>query len=267
MKCCREKKKEWKIYAVKSLPLLSYDLKAFQQQLPLILRFNTLLSRYNFKTRVREKHYPVKITREKKKDSLQFFQNHLITSSSVFPLNVHRAKHLFLPVFFSRGIGGAILFLMLCAAIYEYKATPSDKDAESLSVSNNNERLSNFSNKNLNQDHGVVQENGEELIEKGKSLQKDLPDHSKKSKKGKIRTIRFYFYISNSLVYAIFFRRVSRLLDHVSDGVQSHQERGQDYQHRTCRERQSHLFARITSVFIGMGGHGAYLSSSFFHRW
>ncbi|KAG9433383.1 nose resistant to fluoxetine protein 6 isoform X1 [Apis mellifera carnica] len=82
------------------------------------------------------------------------------------------------------GIGGAILFLMLCAAIYEYKATPSDKDAESLSVSNNNERLSNFSNKNLNQDHGVVQENGEELIEKGKSLQKDLPDHSKKSKKG-----------------------------------------------------------------------------------
>lgn len=29
MKCCREKKKEWKIYAVKSLPLLSYDLKAF----------------------------------------------------------------------------------------------------------------------------------------------------------------------------------------------------------------------------------------------
>lgn len=128
---------------------------------------------------------------------MQFFQNHLITNSSVFPLNVHRAKHLFLPVFFSRGIGGAILFLMLCAAIYEYKATPSDKDAESLSVSNNNERLSNFSNKNLNQDHGVVQENGEELIEKGKSLQKDLPDHSKKSKKGKTRTnkIRFYSYI------------------------------------------------------------------------
>ncbi|XP_003698910.1 nose resistant to fluoxetine protein 6-like [Apis florea] len=85
------------------------------------------------------------------------------------------------------GIGGAMLLLMLCAAIYEYRTMPSDKDAESLSVSNNNERLSNFSNKNLNQDHHGVgpQENGEELIEKGKSLQKDMPsDHSKKKRKG-----------------------------------------------------------------------------------
>lgn len=80
-----------------------------------------------------------------------------------------------------------MLLLMLCAAIYEYRTMPSDKDAESLSVSNNNERLSNFSNKNLNQDHHGVgpQENGEELIEKGKSLQKDMPsDHSKKKRKG-----------------------------------------------------------------------------------
>lgn len=72
---------------------------------------------------------------------------------------------------------------MLCAVIYEYRTVANVKDVESSSVSNNNERLSNFSNKNLNQNRGVVQENGEELIEKGKSLQKDLPDHPKKENK------------------------------------------------------------------------------------
>ncbi|XP_076233140.1 nose resistant to fluoxetine protein 6 [Calliopsis andreniformis] len=77
------------------------------------------------------------------------------------------------------GVGGTILLLMLCATIYEYRTMPSLKDVESSSMSNNNERLSNFSNKNLNQDRRIsmVQDNGEELIEKGKELQKDLPDH------------------------------------------------------------------------------------------
>ncbi|XP_017755635.1 PREDICTED: nose resistant to fluoxetine protein 6 [Eufriesea mexicana] len=82
-------------------------------------------------------------------------------------------------------VGGTVLFLMLCATVYEYGTLPNAKDAESSSVSNNNERLSNFSNKNLNQESGVAQENGEELIEKGKRLQKDLADRAKKeSKKG-----------------------------------------------------------------------------------
>ncbi|XP_029037183.1 nose resistant to fluoxetine protein 6 [Osmia bicornis bicornis] len=81
------------------------------------------------------------------------------------------------------GIGGTIVFLMLCATIYEYRTLPNVSDVESSSVSNNNERLSNFSNKNLNQDHASAQENGEELIEKGKSLQKDLPDLPKKESK------------------------------------------------------------------------------------
>ncbi|CAK9821800.1 Nose resistant to fluoxetine protein 6 [Anthophora retusa] len=83
------------------------------------------------------------------------------------------------------GIGGTILFLMLCATMYEYRTPTKTKDVESSSVSNNNERLSNFSNKNLNQERRVVQENGEELIEKGKTLQKDLTEHPKKEgKKG-----------------------------------------------------------------------------------
>ncbi|XP_003699901.1 nose resistant to fluoxetine protein 6 isoform X2 [Megachile rotundata] len=81
------------------------------------------------------------------------------------------------------GIGGTILFLMVCATIYEYRTLPNIGDVESSSVSNNNERLSNFSNKNLNPEHATGQENGEELIEKGKSLQKDLPDLSKKEDK------------------------------------------------------------------------------------
>ncbi|XP_003490859.3 nose resistant to fluoxetine protein 6 [Bombus impatiens] len=85
------------------------------------------------------------------------------------------------------GVAGALLFLMICATMYEYRTgvQPNVKDVESSSVSNNNERLSNFSNKNLNQDGEVIQENGEELIEKGKNLQKESPDRSEKeSKKG-----------------------------------------------------------------------------------
>ncbi|KAK9306362.1 hypothetical protein QLX08_003040 [Tetragonisca angustula] len=83
------------------------------------------------------------------------------------------------------GVGGAILILMLGATIYEYRIQPNANDAESSSVSNNNERLNNFPNKNLNQDREAIQENGEELIEKEKHMQKELPDHSEKeSKKG-----------------------------------------------------------------------------------
>ncbi|CAL7947909.1 unnamed protein product [Xylocopa violacea] len=84
------------------------------------------------------------------------------------------------------GIGGTIAFLMVCATICEYRTPPNVKDVESSSsVSNNNERLSNFSNKNLGQDRGMIKENGEELIEKGKSSRPDPPDHPKKEgKKG-----------------------------------------------------------------------------------
>ncbi|KZC08232.1 PREDICTED: nose resistant to fluoxetine protein 6 [Dufourea novaeangliae] len=80
------------------------------------------------------------------------------------------------------GVGGTIGLLMLCATIYEYRTLPTPKDLESSSTSNNNETLSNFSNKNLNQDRRISmgQDNGEELIEKGKDLQKDFPDHVKK---------------------------------------------------------------------------------------
>ena len=175
--------------------------------------------------RVRKKHYSVKITREREREKIRVSLQLLLLKPSNnkffgFSLNFayYRAKHM--PVFF-RGIGGAILFLMLCAAIYEYKTTPSDKDAESLSVSNNNERLSNFSNKNLNQDHGVVQENGEELIEKGKNLQKDLPDHSKKNKKGKIRgrSVIFPLLFCNLFFLLRDFSSRFRLLDNVSDSV------------------------------------------------
>ncbi|XP_054007203.1 nose resistant to fluoxetine protein 6-like [Hylaeus anthracinus] len=80
------------------------------------------------------------------------------------------------------GIGGAVILLMVCATIYEYNFTPNVMDIESSSVSNNNERLDNFSNKNLNQDRRISmgQEEGEE-----KSLQKDLPEQAnKKDKRG-----------------------------------------------------------------------------------
>lgn len=100
-------------------------------------------------------------------------------------MHVTFAKHI--PDWFFSGVAGALLFLMICATMYEYRTgvQPNVKDVESSSVSNNNERLSNFSNKNLNQDGEVIQENGEELIEKGKNLQKESPDRSEKeSKKG-----------------------------------------------------------------------------------
>ncbi|XP_043254228.1 nose resistant to fluoxetine protein 6-like [Colletes gigas] len=74
------------------------------------------------------------------------------------------------------GVGGVLILLMLCAAIYEYGTQPSTKDVESSSVSNNNERLDNFSNKNLNQDRRITM--GEDC--EGKSLQKVLPDRAKK---------------------------------------------------------------------------------------
>lgn len=100
--------------------------------------------------------------------------------------------------FFFRGIGGTIVFLMLCATIYEYRSLPNVSDVESSSVSNNNERLSNFSNKNLNQDHASAQENGEELIEKGKSLQKDLPELPKKESKRGMKEVLENFFLSLS---------------------------------------------------------------------
>ncbi|XP_026670545.1 nose resistant to fluoxetine protein 6-like [Ceratina calcarata] len=82
-------------------------------------------------------------------------------------------------------IGGMVILLMLCATIYEYRTLPSLKDVESSSISNNNERLSNFSNKNLNLNlnrdgAGMIKDNGEELIEKAKSLQQDPSDRLKK---------------------------------------------------------------------------------------
>ncbi|XP_076160264.1 nose resistant to fluoxetine protein 6 [Ptiloglossa arizonensis] len=80
------------------------------------------------------------------------------------------------------GVGGAVILLMLCATIYEYKTLPSLKDVESSSVSNNNERLDSFSNKNLSHDRRISmgQEEGE-----GKSLQKDPSDGEKtENKKG-----------------------------------------------------------------------------------
>ena len=83
---------------------------------------------------------------------------------------------------------------MLGATIYEYRIQPNANDAESSSVSNNNERLNNFPNKNLNQDREAIQENGEELIEKEKHMQKELPDHSEKeSKKGDIHSTVSFF--------------------------------------------------------------------------
>lgn len=75
---------------------------------------------------------------------------------------------------------------MLCATIYEYRTTPTQKDVEASNVSNNNDRLGSFVNKNLNQDRRISmgQDNGDELIEKGKDPQKDLPNHPKKDEKG-----------------------------------------------------------------------------------
>lgn len=77
-----------------------------------------------------------------------------------------------------RAIGGAILVLMICATVYEYKSFPLPIDIES-SISNNNDKGNNFVDKNLNKDRRISmgQENGEELIEKGttKFPQKEKP--------------------------------------------------------------------------------------------
>lgn len=117
--------------------------------------------------------------------------------------------------------------------MYEYRIQPNVKDVESSSVSNNNERLSNFSNKNLNQDGEVMQENGEELIEKGKNLEKEPPDRSEEeSKKGDMKEMLsdscyslIIFGSSNSFLSRRF---LFRLLANVSNSLQSYRERQQD---------------------------------------
>ncbi|XP_011632801.1 nose resistant to fluoxetine protein 6 [Pogonomyrmex barbatus] len=84
-------------------------------------------------------------------------------------------------------IGGAILMLMICAVVYEYRSFPPVRDVESSSVSNNNDKGSGFTDKNLNQDRRISmgQENDQELIEKGtKHLQKENPVQRKDCGKG-----------------------------------------------------------------------------------
>ncbi|KAI4501156.1 hypothetical protein M0802_003529 [Mischocyttarus mexicanus] len=74
-------------------------------------------------------------------------------------------------------IGGGIVILMICAAIYEKNIVIENTDIESSSATNNNEKVINFVDKNLTQDSciSIVQENGEELIDKkSNDLQKDL---------------------------------------------------------------------------------------------
>ncbi|XP_029168174.1 nose resistant to fluoxetine protein 6-like [Nylanderia fulva] len=84
-------------------------------------------------------------------------------------------------------IGGAILILMICATVYEYRSFPPVGDIESSSVSNNNDKTNDFVDKNLNQDRRISmgQENGQELIEKGtKNPQKENPIQGKNDNEG-----------------------------------------------------------------------------------
>ncbi|XP_050456322.1 nose resistant to fluoxetine protein 6-like [Cataglyphis hispanica] len=84
-------------------------------------------------------------------------------------------------------IGGTILMLMICATVYEYKSFSPIGDIESSSVSNNNDKVNDFVDKNLNQDRRISmgQENGQELIEKGtKHPQKENPIQEKNDGEG-----------------------------------------------------------------------------------
>ncbi|XP_070170654.1 nose resistant to fluoxetine protein 6 isoform X2 [Polyergus mexicanus] len=84
-------------------------------------------------------------------------------------------------------IGGAILMLMICATVYEYRSFSPMGDVESSSVSNNNDKTNDFVDKNLNQDRRISmgQENGQELIEKGtKHPQKENPIQGKNDGEG-----------------------------------------------------------------------------------
>ncbi|XP_014486240.1 PREDICTED: nose resistant to fluoxetine protein 6-like [Dinoponera quadriceps] len=84
-------------------------------------------------------------------------------------------------------IGSAILFLMICATVYEYRSLPPVKDIESSSASNNNDKTNDFMDKNLNDERGIKlgPENGQELIEKGtKRPQKEGPTQKKDREEG-----------------------------------------------------------------------------------
>ncbi|XP_032670293.1 nose resistant to fluoxetine protein 6-like [Odontomachus brunneus] len=84
-------------------------------------------------------------------------------------------------------IGGAILLLMICATVYEYRSFSPVKDTESSSTSNNNDKTNDFMDKNLNDEHRIAMgpENGQELIEKGaKHPQKESPIQKKEREEG-----------------------------------------------------------------------------------
>ncbi|XP_043275158.1 nose resistant to fluoxetine protein 6-like [Venturia canescens] len=85
------------------------------------------------------------------------------------------------PKFYVLGsVGGAIVFLMLCAAICEYRSHGDEKDVESTSngASNNNERISTYADKNIPEERRIsmIQDNGKELIDK---MDKCVPDNGK----------------------------------------------------------------------------------------
>ena len=70
------------------------------------------------------------------------------------------------------------MLLMICATVYEYRSFPLAIDIESSNMSNNNDKSNTFVDKNLNKDRRIsmIQENGEELIEKGTKIpQKENP--------------------------------------------------------------------------------------------
>ncbi|XP_012278977.1 nose resistant to fluoxetine protein 6 [Orussus abietinus] len=72
------------------------------------------------------------------------------------------------------GIGCTILFLMLCASIYQNRGTEQGRDIESPCARNNNERINSFPDRNIPEERRItmVQENGKGMTKKSNKSEK-----------------------------------------------------------------------------------------------
>ena len=105
---------------------------------------------------------------------------------------------------FYRGVGGVIVFLMICSSIYEYGTLSDEKEQDFSSTSNNNERNGVYIDRNLPQDHRIsmTRHADKEMFEKiSKDVPKDMHTVQVKKEAGWyfLKYINIVFYRKTSL--------------------------------------------------------------------
>lgn len=135
-----------------------------------ILTFLNRNSQINSTKIQKKKFQQLKIFKKnfsKVRNFLSFFERNFILYQTIFyiPMN----KYIFFSLTSCRAVTGVIVFLMICAVIYDNQnfANPNDSESHS-SVSNNNDQQRTFVDKHLEERRITVncQDNDKEFIDK-----------------------------------------------------------------------------------------------------